>query len=209
MPQFNLDNYETVEDRLRRFWADHPNGRVATLMEHYDENRVVFRASIYFEANDLNPIATGYAEEIRGASPVNKTSHVENAETSAIGRALANCNYAPKGARPSREEMTKASRQDIPQGAPAVKQESIVPSDDELFGEVKKVFNATPVPSGDGASPAQLKMINAISYKLQLSKDDKLALASEVLGRKIGDMAEIGKKEASKVIQTLQEREQS
>lgn len=207
MAHFNLDNYETVEDRLRRFWADHPNGRVATLMEHYDENRVVFRASIYFEATDLNPIATGYAEEIRGASPVNKTSHVENAETSAIGRALANCNYAPKGARPSREEMTKASRQDAP--APAPKSDSIVPSDDELFGEVKKVFNATPVPSGDAASPAQLKMINAISYKLQLSKDDKLALASEVLGRRIGDMAEIGKKEASKVIQSLQEREQS
>lgn len=207
MPQFNLDNYETVEDRLRRFWADHPNGRVMTLMEHYDENRVVFRASIYFDAADLNPIATGYAEEVRGASPVNKTSHVENAETSAIGRALANCNYAPKGARPSREEMSKASRQDAPAPRPAPKPESVVPDDSELFGEVQKAFNATPVPSGDSASEAQLKMINAISYKLKLNKEAKVSLAVEVLGRDLSDLSEMTKKEASAVISHLQKME--
>jgi hypothetical protein len=107
---FNLENYETVEDRLIRFWTDHPNGRIGTSIHHYDDNKVVFRAEVYFDAADDTPKATGYAEEVRGASPVNKTSHVENAETSAIGRALANCNYAPRGSRPSREEMTKVQR---------------------------------------------------------------------------------------------------
>lgn len=108
---FDLSKYETVEDRLARFWIDHPAGRIATSMVFYDDNRVVFRAEAYFVSfEDLYPAGVGHAEEIRGASPVNKTSHVENCETSAIGRALANCNYAPKGARPSREEMVKANR---------------------------------------------------------------------------------------------------
>lgn len=112
---FNLDNYETVEDRLARFWADHPEGRVMTSMVHYDDNKVVFGAEVYFQFDDPAPKATGYAEEVRGASPVNKTSHVENAETSAIGRALANCGYAAKGARPSREEMAKVQRGQVEQ----------------------------------------------------------------------------------------------
>jgi len=116
--RFNLDNYETVEDRLRRFWADHPNGQVFTAIHHYDENRVVFRAEIYFDIKDIRPVATGFAEETRDASPVNRTSHVENCETSAIGRALANCNYAPKGQRPSREEMAKVVRQEAPKPEP-------------------------------------------------------------------------------------------
>ena len=116
---FNLDNYETVEDRLVRFWNDHPNGRIYTEMVHYDDTKVVFKTSIYFDAADANPKATGFAEEVRGASPVNKTSHLENAETSSTGRGLANCGYAPKGARPSREEMEKVAR-NTPAPTPAV-----------------------------------------------------------------------------------------
>jgi hypothetical protein len=57
-------------------------------------------------------IGTGYAEEVRGAGNVNRTSHVENCETSAIGRALANCGMAGSdmSKRPSREEMSKVQR---------------------------------------------------------------------------------------------------
>jgi hypothetical protein len=66
-------------------------------------------------------IGTGYAEEVRGAGNVNRTSHVENCETSAIGRALANCGMAGSDMtkRPSREEMSKVQRQTTSNG-PAV-----------------------------------------------------------------------------------------
>jgi len=110
MPPFNLENYETVEDRLAKFWADHPDGRMLTSIHYYDDSRILVRAEAFFDRDDARPVATGYAEELRGASPVNRTSHAENAETSAIGRALANCGYAAKGARPSREEMAKVAR---------------------------------------------------------------------------------------------------
>lgn len=110
MPAFNLDNYETVEDRLVKFWADHQKGRIHTSVHYYDESRILVRAEVYFDREDVRPVASGYAEELRGTSPVNRTSHAENAETSAIGRALANCGYAAKGSRPSREEMEKVQR---------------------------------------------------------------------------------------------------
>jgi hypothetical protein len=83
--RFNLDNYETVETRLAKFWAQFPNGQVFTQIHHYDDNKVVFRAEIFKDISDPRPVATGYAEEVRDLSPVNKTSHVENAETSASG----------------------------------------------------------------------------------------------------------------------------
>jgi hypothetical protein len=109
--RFNLDNYETVEARLAKFWEDCPNGQIFTSIHHYDDNRVVFKAEVYKDISDPRPVATGFAEEVRDASPVNRTSHVENAETSSIGRALANWRYASKTQpRPSRQEMEKVQR---------------------------------------------------------------------------------------------------
>lgn len=114
--RFNLDNYETVEARLAKFWEEFPNGQVFTSIHHYDDNRVVFKAEVYKDIADPRPVATGFAEEVRDASPVNRTSHVENAETSSIGRALANWKFASKTQpRPSRQEMEKVQRMSDPQ----------------------------------------------------------------------------------------------
>lgn len=113
--RFNLDNYETVEQRLAKFWEEYPNGQVFTSIHHYDDSRVVFKAEVYKDISDPRPVATGFAEEVRDASPVNRTSHVENAETSAIGRCLANWKFQSKTSpRPSREEMEKVARAEQP-----------------------------------------------------------------------------------------------
>ena len=111
MARFDLSQYETVEARLVRFWEDNPDGRVQTQLVHADENRYIVRAELFKNIEDRNPVSSGYAEETVGSSPVNKTSALENCETSAIGRACANWRYQAKGApRPSREEMAKASK---------------------------------------------------------------------------------------------------
>lgn len=110
MPGFKLEDYEPVEDRLAKFWTDHPSGRVATDLVSFSDREYIVRAEVYRQAGDDRAAATGYAQETVGSSPVNKVSALENAETSAIGRALANAGYATKGKRPSREEMTKAQR---------------------------------------------------------------------------------------------------
>jgi len=104
---FNLADYETVEVRLEKFIKDYPDSRIATELEVCDRDRYIVKAYIYKVAADTVAWTTGYAEEKVTDRGVNSTSALENCETSAIGRALANAGYAAKGKRPSREEMTK------------------------------------------------------------------------------------------------------
>lgn len=110
---FDLENYEPVAVRLAR-WLDDCKARgvrprVITDLVHYSGDVAVFRAEIY---EDDVLIATGWEEEIRGSSPVNRTSHLANAETGSLGRCLANAGYAGSdpSKRPSREEMGKVTR---------------------------------------------------------------------------------------------------
>jgi hypothetical protein len=110
--KFNLDDYETVEVRLEKYWAKFVDGKVLTEMEKAPEGQFIMRAAIYAHRNDTDPIATGYAHEIVGQGMVNRTSALENCETSAIGRALANAGFATTGKRASREEMSKVVRAD-------------------------------------------------------------------------------------------------
>ena len=102
-----LADYEPVEDRLAKFWAEWPNGRVVTHMVTKADGQFIVRAELFRDASDLEPAATGLAWETISEKGVNRTSALENCETSAIGRALANLGYAAKGKRPSREEMEK------------------------------------------------------------------------------------------------------
>jgi len=116
MVRFNLADYETVEERLKRFYTDHPDGRILTENETLPEYRVekiwVIKAIVFLSGEDVErgcPKATGYAFEIDGTGMANQSSALENCETSAIGRALANAGYSGNK-RTSREEMEKVAR---------------------------------------------------------------------------------------------------
>jgi hypothetical protein len=106
---FNLADYETVESRLEKFWKEFPDGRVSTELEVCEAHRYVVKAYLYRTYLDQVAYSTGFAEEKDSDRGVNATSALENCETSAIGRALANAGFATKGRRPSREEMVKVS----------------------------------------------------------------------------------------------------
>jgi hypothetical protein len=108
--KFNLDDYETVETRLEKFWTKYPNGQVLTELVSHDSSYFIVKAKILADRDNGRPIASGYAHEVQGVGMVNKTSALENCETSAIGRALANAGFATKGKRASREEMAKVER---------------------------------------------------------------------------------------------------
>jgi len=108
---FDLSQYETVAERLAQWLATTEQTAVETTMLSAPGADVcVFKATLYVAGV---PVATGHAEEIRGQGNVNRTSHVENCETSAVGRALANLGMAGSdpARRPSREEMAKVVRQ--------------------------------------------------------------------------------------------------
>ena len=104
---FNLADYETVEVRLEKFIKDYPDFRIATELEVCEKDRYIVKAYLFKDAQQSLALSTGLAEEKVTDRGVNQTSALENCETSAIGRALANAGYAAKGKRPSREEMTK------------------------------------------------------------------------------------------------------
>jgi hypothetical protein len=143
MASFNLQEYDQVHDRLPKFWTDHANGRINTELVFHDERRFIVRAEIYFDKEDINPTATGYAEEIVGVGMVNKTSALENCETSSIGRALANCGYAGIK-RPSLEEMQKVERyQAEPRKLPKSKEPKVYTP--EQITQVKMALGLIPV----------------------------------------------------------------
>jgi hypothetical protein len=108
---FNPADYAEVAERLPLFWKDCARGRIITEIIVDDGTRIVIKAYLFADIADLVPTTSGYAEEIRGSSMVNKTSALENCETSAIGRALANYQYQGSKKRASLEEMVKVYRQ--------------------------------------------------------------------------------------------------
>jgi len=109
-----LANYEPVQSRIQRFWADHPDGRIDCSLLEYDDKHVLAKAWIWLVNGDIFPATVGYAAEVHDGSPVNRQGWmIENAETSAIGRALANLGYSGQsGTRPSQEDMYRVEARD-------------------------------------------------------------------------------------------------
>lgn len=111
MAKYNKDDYEVVEVRLKKFWKDYPDGRVFTevVKTSDDGTMVIVKAMVYLNREDVNPVSTGLAQETKGQGGfANADAWMENCETSAIGRALANWKYqGSTKKRPSQEEMSK------------------------------------------------------------------------------------------------------
>ena len=97
--------YETVASRIVRFRESYPDFSIITDLLSADADCVVMKASILNAVGMC--ISTGHAEEYRTASKINKTSALENCETSAVGRALAFFEYAGSGIA-SADEVTNA-----------------------------------------------------------------------------------------------------
>lgn len=206
MGKFNLEDYETVETRLVKFWEDHPNGRIETSIYHYDEKFVVMRAHVYFGdiADEVMIVkATGYAEEVRGAGPVNSTSHLENCETSAIGRALANCGYASKH-RPSREEMEKVERgPQVPVGLNDLVIHTFPGSTIEESHQQASRRDGDDIQTVTPITPKQMALVRSMLRGLAMNDEEALDLASATVGRMLGSLGELDKGEGSAYITAL------
>jgi len=162
---FNLEDYEPVAARLSR-WLAIPSQapkRVITHLMQYTDARCVFKAELW---HGEVLVSTGWAEETRGEGHVNRTSHFENCETSAIGRALANAGLAGSDytKRPSREEMLKVERSTAPDPWPADTNTNVVPIKTGL------------------ASTKQQNYINTLLIKKGLSGEGADAFINNVIG---------------------------
>jgi hypothetical protein len=212
---FDLSQYETVDTRIHKFWGEHKaDGRIESrLIEVVRDDsgrplQYVMEAQVWIGDRLA---ANGFAEEVVGGSPVNKTSALENCETSAIGRALANAGYSKEKFRASMTEMTKAERL------------TGTPDDDPFYKPQPKVEtypNGQPVPNLPGApkvyggsgeaSAAQKGKIRGMAKDLGVTtKEEFLGLVNACLMAANHDtvtsLDDLTKKQASDVIEKMQE----
>lgn len=185
---FDLANYEPVSSRLARWLQDGQPGthRVVTHLVQYTDERCVFRAELWLD-NLL--LATGWAEETRGEGHVNRTSHFENCETSALGRALANAGFAGSDytKRPSREEMLKVERSTAPDPWPADATQNVVP-----------------INQAGQATTKQVNFINTLINKKGMSIEDSKAFIVAVVGDGYQSVSRLSSAQASALIKALQ-----
>lgn len=109
---FDVKNYVDVAERIRAFYERYPEGSIQTEMVRLEGDMVVFRATVYRDREDRCP-TTGWAYEREGVGFVNRTSFIENCETSAIGRALANLNFPTSRAATDRAAEVPATSEQL------------------------------------------------------------------------------------------------
>ena len=147
MSKFNIEEYETVDERIHKFWEMYPDGAILTdvFTETRPDGRVEWIAKCSIrKTHDGAIVATGWASEYEGANKFAPTNACELADTSSIGRALASLGLSKVGKRASREEMETARSKE-----PASKP---LPQDDpwaEGMALLGDALAATPVPPTD------------------------------------------------------------
>ena len=142
---WNNDDYIEVKDRIIKFYVDHPDGRIQTDLVEATDNRVTVKALVYQSPEDSCP-TTGHSWlNIPGTTNFTRGAELENAETSAVGRALAMMGYEVKKSIASRDEV-------------AMKQDDEAPADQ----------GASPVPGSNGKKATD-KQVNLIMSRLRAS----------------------------------------
>jgi hypothetical protein len=111
---FNLDDYVTVAERIEQFYEKFPSGSLQAEVFELSESRVVVRAYAYREPADERPAIAHSALAIPGRTPYTKDSEIENAETSAIGRAIALLGFGVKKSIASRNEIESKGQREEP-----------------------------------------------------------------------------------------------
>ena len=186
-----LKDYVEVNVRIEKFHQKYPNGRIDTevmFVEGTQPKEVLVKANVYRDITDAFPSATGHAHEVHGSSYINRTSFIENAETSAVGRALAILGFEIKKSVASREEVANAQHQQTqpPQPAPQVplEHQSQFPTD------------------------SQIKMLNVKLKNCGYTKDDVpviLEVVSKFLGYTIKQLTDIKKADVTRLAEYLTE----
>lgn len=115
--------YAEVNQRIKAFRMVYPNGTIATELLSNENGVCVFKASVYDNDEDTLLLGTGHAYEKESSSFINKTSYIENCETSAVGRALAMAGFGIDTSIASAEEVNNAisqqSKDEVLKGAKA------------------------------------------------------------------------------------------
>jgi hypothetical protein len=109
-----LEGYESVAERIEKFWLRYPNGRIDSKLIFQDGTRYIVQTDLYRDVQDIIPFASDLAEEIRSSS---NRFPMENCATSSIGRSLHTggiSKFSENANRPSFEEMRRVGLSVVP-----------------------------------------------------------------------------------------------
>jgi pyruvate/2-oxoglutarate dehydrogenase complex dihydrolipoamide acyltransferase (E2) component len=161
--RFNPDEYITVSERIEKFYAKFPQGRIiTTIIEHSAETGfILIRAEVYREPDDALPAATGHAYELRSAGHVQAGSYVEVCETSSVGRALALLGFEVRRGVASREEVIRgAKKQQAAAAPPPARPERPAPAAEKPAPAPEKA-PAPPAPPADAGADLDTLILQA------------------------------------------------
>jgi|LakMenE01Jun11ns_1017448.scaffolds.fasta_scaffold9608831_2 hypothetical protein len=181
---FDLESYEPVASRIQRFYEAYPNGAIHCEIVHDDGKRVLVKATVWRDINDAQPSAVDFAEEHLTDRGVNATSRVENACTSATGRAISIAAHGLGPSdwtkKPSREEMGKVQRMTTTTSSDGVITErpANAPSDKQVWLYKKLLKEAGKLPPLDLASWDKFKISKAIEA-LKNNEPEEIPLPEE------------------------------
>ena len=161
-------SYAEVNQRIKAFRLVHPSGCITTEIVELKDGIVTMKASVFDEAMRL--LGTGYAQEKEQSSYINKTSYIENCETSAIGRALGICGYGVDVSVASAEEVQNAiNNQQM---------------DEKKLGELSKTYTELRTQLTNLGCDFRCDETNTwICEKAKISTQNLQSLNSEELGR--------------------------
>ena len=178
--RFNPDEYITVHERIEKFYARFPQGRIITaIIEHDSETGfILMRSEVYRDPEDALPAATGHAYELRSAGHVQQGSYVEVCETSAVGRALALLGFEVRRGVASREEMERGARKQAASAA-ARQAEKPAPTQERTATQPQKQTG----PSQQAATPpAHAAEPSVRAAEAAADLDAQILRAAEELG---------------------------
>lgn len=163
--------YAEVNQRIKAFRMCYPEGLIETEMISLENGVVIFRARIFKEGGEL--LATGTAYEKENSTFINKTSFIENCETSAVGRALGMAGFGIDTSVASAEEVQNAI-------ANQNKQEDAKPEP-----KTERKASAKQVELVKELYPDQLEAI-AKYYKVNTVEELPMKIASALIAKKKG-----------------------
>ena len=155
-------DYVQVQERIKAFRSLCPDGLIKTEILSLEDGVVTMKAKIYDGEGHF--LATGHAQEKESSSFINKTSFIENCETSAVGRALGMCGIGVDVSVASAEEVMNAINNQFPKRDEIIKlAKKKYPDGDENTAKLLKFYK---VDSIDNLSDGQLQAL----YTQKLSK---------------------------------------
>ena len=102
-------DYIPVNERIKAFRMIYPRGQISTEIISLENGVCTMKCWVYDDHGNL--LGTGHGQEKEGSTFINKTSYIENCETSCIGRALGSCGIGLDNGFASYEEVANAKVQ--------------------------------------------------------------------------------------------------